>query len=173
MDQERIREVIEDHIEDALHRKRIKEGVGLVKEAEMRQHSLDRVKERIDAMDEEGALSTPEVSNIKNNIVRLQIVDFPEDKSYAVQLGTFKPRRNSKYFFDVKSRGYYKIIDDEIISDSTGDQIWAIVRENEVITIMLRKAYQVDNPQENNSKLNVDETVYQDEMIDMFKKQQS
>jgi hypothetical protein len=75
-------------------------------------------------------------------------------------IGSFKPNPNSNFYVKTNDgRGYYSIIDDAVIHDSTGDQFWVIVRENKATTVMLRKSIQTSDTEHNKVKLNVDEVI--------------
>ena len=58
-----------------------------------------------------------------------------------VLLGSFKVNPKSPLYYKVDGREYYRI-NDISRKDSTGDQFWAIIRDNKVVTVMLRKKIQ-------------------------------
>jgi len=122
-------------------------------------HSTDRIKERLNVFSE---IDFPigVKREVNKNLSLLDGYDFPKDKSYGVMLGNFNPNPKSEYYIEVeKGRGYYRLEDDKIIHDSTGDQFWVVIRNNEATTFMLRKAIQTQDPEHNKEKLRVDEVI--------------
>ncbi len=119
-------------------------------------HSIDRIKERFNIFSNED-LSPNVKSAILTNINLIEAVDFPKNKSYGIMLGSFYPNPKSSFYHEVeRGRGYYQIMDDSVITDSTGDQFWIVVRDNQVTTFMLRKKIQTDDTKHNLEKLRVD-----------------
>lgn len=128
-------------------------------EVETSVHFFDRIQQRIDGMKDD--LSSGEMSGILNNLALLRDYEFPSG-SYAVRVGTFYPKPESDLYVSVgrDNRGYYQIIDDAVLTDSTGDEIWAVVRDNKVTTVMLRKRIQTKDVEHNNMRMDVDQSIY-------------
>lgn len=123
------------------------------------EHQIERIKERFEVFNSND-LPFSVKNHIKRNISLLEKVKLPFNKSFAIMLGTFIPNIKSKHHVSVMdNRSYYSIIDDTVISDSTGDQFWVIVRYNKVTTFMLRKSIQTTNLEHNLEKLRVDEVI--------------
>lgn len=122
-------------------------------------HSTDRIKERLNVFsDVDFPIGVKR--EVNKNLSLLDGYDFPKDKSYGVMLGNFNPNPESPYYVEVeKGRGYYRLQDDKIIHDSTGDQFWVVIRNNEATTFMLRKAIQTQDPEHNKEKLRVDDVI--------------
>lgn len=119
-------------------------------------HSTDRIKERLNVFSDVD-FPVGVKREVNKNLSILDGYDFPKNKSYGVMLGNFNPNPKSKYYVEVaKGRGYYRLEDDKIIHDSTGDQFWVIIRNNEATTFMLRKAIQTQDSEHNKEKLRVD-----------------
>src|ERR1017187_660702 len=119
-------------------------------------HSVDRIKARFNIFNDED-LSPNVKKAILTNLNLIESVDFPKTKSYGIMLGSFNPNPKSQFYHEVeRGRGYYQIMDDTVITDSTGDQFWLVVRNNEVTTFMLRKKIQTDDTRHNLEKLRVD-----------------
>jgi hypothetical protein len=122
-------------------------------------HKLNRIKNRFDVFTTDD-MSIEVKNKVKSNLSLLEKIDLPYGKSFAIMLGSFNPNKDSKYYKLVGgNRGYYTIIDDVVISDSTGDQFWLIVRNNVITTFMLRKAIQTADLSHNLTKLRVDEII--------------
>lgn len=137
------------------HIKPNKESIG---EIYFMKHSNDRIKERINVFSDTDI--APNVKNqILSNIDLLETIDLNPKKSYGIMLGSFLPNSKSPYYFDVNGRGYYQIMDDAVIHDSTGNQFWVVVRENKATTVMLRKEIQTRDVNHNKEKLRVDEII--------------
>lgn len=127
-------------------------------EAFYKDHSLDRIKQRIAVFSDED-ISPKEKERIFDNLTLLGDINLNPKKSFGVLIGTLIPNKFSDYFVDVNGRGYYTIIDDKVIKDSTGNQVWAIVRGNDVTTVMLRKEVQTADDEKNKFSLDVDDII--------------
>lgn len=101
-------------------------------------HISDRFKTRIMAMPSNA---------IKNKIKRQILKKYNTVKSNtydvdtAVRIASLDIHKDSELYKNVNGRGYYSIID-FLGKDSTGDEIWCIIRNNKIISIMLRKSIQ-------------------------------
>lgn len=127
----------------------------LINEVYFMQHSNDRIKERIKIFSDDDIPASVK-HHIYDNIDILHDIDLNPKKSYGVMIGSFNPDKDSPHYVGVRGRGYYSIIDDTVISDSTGNQFWVIVRGNKATTVMLRKEIQTKDVEHNKQKLNVD-----------------
>jgi len=128
----------------------------IIIEAEDSIHLLDRVRGRIDSMMDEDL--NPQVKQqILMNLDKVLTMDFPPNKSFGILLGEFLPKPSSNLYVEVGGIGYYQIM--EFGVDSTGDQIWVVVRNNRVTTLMLRKRIQSVDLNHLKSKLDVDMVV--------------
>jgi len=122
-------------------------------------HSNDRIKERFKVFSDED-MPKHIKDAVNRNLDILDSHDLSTNKSYGVMIGSFHPNKNSEYYVETKDgRGYYSIIDDGVIHDSTGDQIWVVVRANNATTVMLRKAIQTADVEHNKEKLRVDVVI--------------
>jgi hypothetical protein len=138
-----------------LIKKLLRESLANVDEIYFMRHSNDRIKERINVFTDKDIPNNVK-SKILSNIDLLDSVNLNPNKDYGVMLGSFKPNKESEHYIDVNGRGYYRIMDDTVIHDSTGDQFWVVVRENKATTVMLRKAIQTRDVNHNKEKLRVD-----------------
>jgi hypothetical protein len=102
----------------------------LQKEAHFTQHIFDRLEDRLDQFYDEEISSDKrrEITRLLNN---LRLMDFHPNHSFALKVADLE-------------------INDFMGRDSTGNQIWMIIRDNRATTIMLRKDIQPSH------KLNVD-----------------
>jgi hypothetical protein len=128
-----------------------------IEEAIDTKHSLDRVTDRILKMsDVDMDVSTKD--RILNNLETVKLTNFPKHQSFMVLLGGFKINPESELHTKVKSRDYYRIMIDN--RDSTGDQLWAIIRNNSVVTVMLRKKIQSTDVEYMKDKNRVDNVIF-------------
>lgn len=128
-------------------------------EVETSKHFFDRIEQRIYGLSDD--LSSNEMRGILHNLNLLKDYTFPSG-SFAIRIGRFKPNPESDLYVSVgnDNRGYYQIIDDGVLSDSTGNEIWAVVRDNKVTTVMLRKSIQTKDISHNNDRMDVDNSIY-------------
>jgi hypothetical protein len=120
----------------------------LQKEAHFTQHIFDRLEDRLDQFYDEEISSDKrrEITRLLNN---LRLMDFHPNHSFALKVADLEINRDSELYVNVRGREYYRV-DDFMGRDSTGNQIWMIIRDNRATTIMLRKDIQPSH------KLNVD-----------------
>ena len=121
-------------------------------------HMVERIKTRFDSMSEDDIPMLTRTSII-NNLNKLKESKYSVDKSYAVLLGSFNINPKSSFYKNVNGREYYSIID-LFGKDSTGDQIWVIIRSGQIKTFMLRKKIQSDEPKKLKKGLKVTDVVY-------------
>lgn len=120
-------------------------------ETEVDPHALLRLQQRLDLMSNNGDITPKENDTIRKNLNNIVTYEkFIPNKSYGFLLGTFKPNPKSKLYTITNKQNpgipFYEINtpDDsnELLKDSTGDEFWAIVRNNVITTVMLRKRLQ-------------------------------
>jgi len=110
-------------------------------------HAADQVRARLDRMARDGDLTKEEEAEIRRNLENIQNYDF-DNKDYAIFLGSFAPNPNSTSYTDTNPYDpgipFYQIYstDGVFAKDSTGDEMWAIVRDQQLKTVMLRKSVQ-------------------------------
>lgn len=149
-------------------KKLLREGLN---EANFGEHSVDRFKERFSEFSDEDIPQSVKQGIIKN-LDTIERTDFPINKSYGVMLGSIPVNKESQYYKAYletvkagntmgKGGSYYSIIGDKkrIIKDSTGNQFWVVIRNNEVTTFMLRKDVQTNDSNYNIEKLRVDSVI--------------
>lgn len=104
------------------------------------------------------------LEELKSRFAILKSKSFPKVKSYAVKLMDIPidPNRITYFNSDKKStysnRNFYRnpfILMNESAHDSNGNVVYAVIRNGEIITIMLSKSYVQITPQ----KMNVDVVV--------------
>jgi hypothetical protein len=127
----------------------VKEEVELFFEAKLNDHSFLRLKQRLEKMERNNDLTPREVSVIRDNLQKLLSYEFPQNKSYGILLGVFKPNPNSTLYTDTNKWDpgipFYEIFSEneqDVVKDSTGDEFWGVIRNNEITTVMLRKRNQ-------------------------------
>lgn len=129
----------------------------ILKEVANTRHQLDRFKTRFNILCQ-GHISSEDKNEILRNLNTLNQIDL-DNKSYAVRIGGFKVNKDSEFYIDVNGRGYYRV-NDELFKDSTGNEFWAIVRNNRIITFMLRKDIQSRDVEKMKDRLRVDDVIF-------------
>lgn len=137
---------------EEINMKLIKLYNSLITEATETNHLFGRLKGRIDT------LSDAEITNSKKRFLDkyLDIVkrlNYNPSDSFAIKVIDLEINPESKLYINVRGREYYRI-NDFLGRDSTGNQIWIIIRNNKLTTAMLRKDIQPV------SKLRVDYVVH-------------
>lgn len=122
-----------------------------IKEYNETTHLFDRLTDRINKLSVDEVLPS-ELRHLTTYLKILRRLDFNPKYSYALRLMQLDINPESKLYLRIGDREYYRI-DDFLGHDSTGNEIWLIVRDNEARTIMLRKDIQPE------SKLRVDYIV--------------
>tara|TARA_R110000772_G_scaffold17946_3_gene49940 strand:+ start:106889 stop:107344 length:456 start_codon:yes stop_codon:yes gene_type:complete len=112
----------------------------LLGESAQSEHLFNRLKGRIDMLSDEEITSRSK-SHLTRYLDILLKLDFNPRQSFAVKVLDLDINPDSKLYVNVNGREYYRL-NDFMGRDSTGDQIWVIVRNNRAITIMLRKHIQ-------------------------------
>lgn len=124
---------------------------GLLREALETHHSIKRFKNRFGKLND-GDITNEEKTRIIKNLDSVKNYDFPIDESFGILLGEFNIKRNNKnrhrdvsvvQYYDKmakKNMMYYFVKDRGDIS--VGNQIWLIIRHNEIVTIMFRRSSQ-------------------------------
>jgi len=116
-------------------------------EADVDGHAFDRIKDRLDRMKNGGDITPEEDAEIRRNLNNILKHEF-DSKGYGIFLGSFKPNPKSLLYTDKNEFDpgipFYQIFSNDGIfaKDSTGDEMWAIVRSNTLKTVMLRKSLQ-------------------------------
>lgn len=128
-------------------------------------HAYDRIKERLETMTQNNDITAKEAEIIEDNLHYVLNYDFDNYTSYGILLGKFEINPDSALLTQKHKTGmYYEInsLDDrDIIRDSTGNELWAIIRNGRLITAFLRKTIQrntADMPRKQGG-LGVDEVV--------------
>ena len=123
----------------------------LLDESAQSEHLFNRLKGRIDMLSDVEITSRSK-SHLTRYLDILLKLDFNPRQSFAIKVLDLDVNPDSKLYVNVNGREYYRL-NDFMGRDSTGDQIWVIVRNNRAITIMLRKHIQPEY------KLGVDTVV--------------
>ncbi len=100
-------------------------------------HIKDRLVSRIKKFNDVDISNKKE---ILDNIEKVFNHKF-DKKDYAIRVGVIDINIKSKYYYTKGDKKYYRIFD-FLGKDSTGNEIWLIVRSNRLITVMLRKDIQ-------------------------------
>jgi len=113
---------------------------GLINETTVSYHLFDRLKDRL------SKLTNFEISDTARMYLDkyLEIItrlNFKLDSSFAIKLADLDINEKSRMYLNINGREYYRI-NDFLGYDSTGNEIWAIIRNNNIITVMLRKDIQ-------------------------------
>ena len=103
-------------------------------------HLTERFENRINRMPVD-AMSSKVKEEIADNLSKVILSELDSSKSYGFKLCDLDVNEKSDLCISIKGRKYIRI-NDFMGRDSTGNQIWAIVRDNQIKTIMLRKAIQ-------------------------------
>jgi hypothetical protein len=140
----------------------LKEKLRELTETHDTMHLSDRLAQRLGSMDDEDIVSDVR-ERILNNLETIKKINFPVGKGFAILLGSFKINPKSKLFIDVNGRGYYQIVD-LFGKDSTGDQIWVVVRDNSIVTLMLRKRIQSQSEEFIKEKVRVNKVIFNIEL---------
>jgi hypothetical protein len=115
-----------------------KEFLRLIDEADVSGHAYTRFLTRIE---ETGIVTKEKLNEIKNNITKIEEKKLPKHLSFSIKIADLIVDKDSVYAIEENKKYYYKITvkDGDKISTSIGNQIWVIVRGNDITTIMLRK----------------------------------
>lgn len=131
----------------------------LLREALDTDHALKRVSNRILKMNNVD-IDSDRKDRILTNLELVKEFKFTSYESFIIFLGDFKPNPKSTLYVKIDDKGYYKIVDIVTNKDSTGDQIWAIVRNNEIKTVMLKKHTQTKNEKQIEFGNNVNNVIW-------------
>jgi len=109
-------------------------------------HAYDRIKERLETMTSNGDITVKEATNLEDNLHFVLNNDFDNHTSYGISLGTFEINPDSALVTQKHKTGTYYEINSldyqDVIRDSTGNELWAIIRNGRLITAFLRKTIQ-------------------------------
>jgi len=133
----------------------INEEIQNIKKADINAHADQRLEQRLETMYNNGDITPREYQIIRSNFDKILENNFNEKKedgstmSYGIFLGSFRPNPKSPLYTVTNTHNpgipFYEILsntDSVFPKDSTGDEMWAIIRNNVVETIMLRKRLQ-------------------------------
>lgn len=126
-----------------------------IDEAKASTHFKDRLKDRLNSID----LPSKDIIRIHKEIKKINRTKYDKDKGYAVRIIRFNPDPSSSAYVNIKGKEYYRVYDEKG-KDSTGNELWVIVRNNEIKTFMIRKSVQTSNPEYMKRRLRVDEIIY-------------
>ena len=147
-------------------------------ESENTMHSYERIMDRVKKMSYNHDITSQEAKIIEDNLNSVLNYTFNPNKSYGILLGSFKPNPQSELYTNANmfNRGipFYQIISNDGIfaKDSTGDEIWGIISNNKITTVMLRKRLQreyASNDRMHHGGLGVDNIILD---FDEFKQQE-
>ncbi len=116
-------------------------------ETDISGHAFDQMRKRLDRMKSGGDITPEEDAEIRKNLNSILTHEF-DSKDYGIFLGAFKPNPKSPLYtitnpYDPGIPFYQIFSDDGVFAkDSTGDEMWAIIRNNVLKTVMLRKSVQ-------------------------------
>jgi hypothetical protein len=127
----------------------------VVDEAGASAHFKERRKQRLNSL----KLPSKDIIHINRQFKKISRTKFDPDKSFAYRIIKFEPDPSSPMFVEVNGRPYYRVVD-ENGNDSTGDELWAVIRNNEIVTFFIRKSIQTADEQRAKEKLRVDEVIY-------------
>ena len=106
-------------------------------------HLLKRLNGRLNVLGDD-EFSSYDRSILNRYLESLFRLDFSSKYSFAIKLIDLTINPQSDLYYRVGNREYYRI-DDFLGRDSTGNEIWLIIRNNKTTTIMLRKDIQPYN----------------------------
>lgn len=118
-------------------------------------HFKQRLKNRLNSID----LPSKDIIRINSQLKQINRTRFPKDESFAIRLIRFNPDPNSSAYYEKNGRAYYKVVD-ERGRDSTGNELWIVIRNNNIVTFMLRKSIQTQNEERMKVKMDVTNVVY-------------
>lgn len=113
-----------------------------IQEALATAHMNDRIIERLYDLD----LPQDIINKTNDKLRTIKQTDFPIDKSYAIRLSQFQPiltAETKDIFTKINGRPYYKHKDSQGRT-SIGDELWAIVRDNKIVTFLMRKSEETE-----------------------------
>jgi hypothetical protein len=111
-------------------------------ESDVSGHAYKRLNDRVKVMKDKHDITPAEAANIEHSLNQIGAYNFRPDKSYGIMLGRFNINPNSAIKTEKHPSGVYYTIDIIGEGDSTGNEIWAIIRNNKLITVFLRKTIQ-------------------------------
>lgn len=126
-----------------------------IAEASQSAHFKERKKLRLNSL----KLPSKDIIQINRQLKNLVRTKFDEDKSFAYRIIKFEPDPSSPMYVEVRGVPYYRVVDEKG-NDSTGDELWAIIRGNDLKTFFIRKSIQTADEKRAKEKLRVDEVIY-------------
>ncbi|BAV39352.1 hypothetical protein BPT24_232 [Tenacibaculum phage pT24] len=121
-------------------KKQVKNVSEYLTEAMLSNHLLERLSGRVEKFNEVD-LPKQKKQEILDNIENVSKLNFPSNKDYAVMVGYFSINQKSDLYVEEPTGKYYRIYD-FLGVDSTGNQIWIIIRSGNIVSVMLRKGIQ-------------------------------
>ncbi len=128
----------------------IRESLRNMLEAQPTMHSDQRIEDRVNKLHvpEDKKNEIDHKLNLLNKINFKNIAKKTNSDLFAVHISTFRvPQEDLPYTtYDEYEKRFYYCYYDKQHNPSIGDQIWAVVsKDNNIVTIMLRKSSQVAN----------------------------
>lgn len=118
-------------------------------------HMYDRLEDRVDNLD----IDYNDKEEVYDNIDIVKNKFFDRRKSYGIRLAKFNVDKNHKNAIGSGNKYYYRIFDEQG-KDSTGDEIWIVIRNNQIKTLFIRKSGQNSSLGRIKNKLRVDEVIF-------------
>ena len=139
MNIEKIRKIVKEVVENVLN------------ESKPTGHFQERYNNRIGD-------KTPQSQQNKNDVesisYRLEYINFTQNKSFGIFVTKLDVDVNSPYYINEQGSDYYNI------DGSIGNEVWIVIRDNKLITMMVRKDIQTSNPEKNRISLGVDFIIH-------------
>lgn len=129
------------------------------------EHAYTRIKERLERMTRNNDITIDESNIIETNLNNVLKRGFTTDKSFGIKIGSFRINPKSTLVTEKHNSGvYYEIYSSDsfdVVKDSTGNEFWVIVRNNNLVTAFLRKTVQrrTANKPRNEGGLGVDYVI--------------
>jgi hypothetical protein len=103
-------------------------------------HYNERLEFRIGQISDND-ISKEDKTLLVENLKLVAAKRYCKKTSFAVRLVAFNVIKASKFFVNVCGRSYLSI-NDFLGKDSTGNEVWAIIRGGKIVTVMFRKDIQ-------------------------------
>ena len=103
-------------------------------------HYKSRLENRIGQISDND-ISKEDKQLLVDNLKKVALKRYCKKTSFAVRLVAFNVAKASKFFVNVCGRSYLRI-NDFLGNDSTGNEVWAIIRSGRIVTVMFRKDIQ-------------------------------
>lgn len=109
------------------------------------QHTKERFAGRVRKLISDKQVCKYQGKKVIKSFTKLIGSDLSSFDSYGVCLGSLEPQSSSTALKVAKSGRTYLTInstDNGLLKDSTGNEVWAIVRQGRIISVFLRKEVQ-------------------------------